>query len=84
MSTVFDTLQYTKGAEQVGIKREHAEYQAQQLVKFLDYNVVTKADFTWLEKSFDEKLKNTKNEMILKLGSLMLVGMTVLGFILKH
>lgn len=81
---IFDTLQYTKGAEEVGIKREHAEYQAQQLSKFLDYNVVTKADFEWLNKSIDEKLLNMQNAIVIRLGSLVVVGIAVLGFILKY
>jgi hypothetical protein len=98
MSLLFDTLAYTKGAEAVGIVREHAEYQAQQINKILDNNVATKSDLSLLEKYIDskfiiigerfnlieEKMKSLENRMIIKLGSLMVIGLSILGFILKH
>jgi len=88
MSAIFDTLQYTKGAVKVGIPREQAEYQAEQIAKMIDYQLVTKADVMWLEKSFDQKLKELENKLIIRLGGLMIVCsgviMSVLGFIIKH
>jgi hypothetical protein len=77
MSQIFDTLEYTKGAEAVGIKREHAEYQAQQLGKLVDNELVTKS-------YLHTELKDLENRMLIKLGGIMVVGITLLGFILKH
>jgi hypothetical protein len=75
--SVFDTLDYTKGAEAVGIKREHAEYQAKQLSKLIDDSLATKND-----------LKDLEMRLIVRLGGLMIIcsGMVIsgLGFILKH
>ena len=76
MSTLFDTLEYTKGAEQVGIVREHAEYQAKEIAKIFSYigaDVATKSDIKLiqsdiykLEKSVLEKA--TKDDLkILKI-----------------
>jgi hypothetical protein len=77
MSQIFDTLEYTKGAEAVGIKREHAEYQAQQLGKLVDNELVTKS-------YLHTELKDLENRMLIKLVGIMVVGITLLGFILKH
>lgn len=81
MSVSFDTLQYTKGAEAVGIKREHAEYQAQQISKLVNEELVT--------KSFLEiKLKELEMRMIIKMGTMMIaqtgIIFTILNSLLKH
>jgi diacylglycerol kinase family enzyme len=73
MSGIFDSLDYTKGAEAIGIKREHAEYQAQQMAKLIDNSLATKVDLLQLEQ-----------RLLIKLGSLMIAGIGILGFILKH
>ena len=73
MSIIFDTLDYTKGAEKVGIKREHAEFQAKEMAKLVKETLATKSD-----------LKDLEYRLIIKLGGIMITGMTVLGFILKH
>jgi hypothetical protein len=81
MSSLFDTLEYTQGAEKVGIKREHAEYQARQLAKLVDEQLVDKSHL-------DIKLKELEMRIVIKVGAMMVVQsgllLTVLGFLIKH
>jgi len=88
MSAIFDTLQYTKGAVLVGIPREQAEYQAEQIAKMVDYQLVTKADIIWLEKSIQQKIEDIQNKLIIKLGGMLIVCsgvvISILGFIIRH
>jgi hypothetical protein len=91
MAIFFDTLEYVKGAEAIGMQKEHAEYQAKQLANLVDNNLATKTDILVLKKDIENIRTfvlschiNLKNEMIIKLGGLMIVGMGILGFILKN
>jgi hypothetical protein len=77
MSVPFDSLDYTIGAENIGIKREHAEYQARALAKLFNEQLVTKSFLI-------HELMNLENRLVIKLGSLMIAGMGLLGFILSH
>lgn len=84
MSVAFDTLNYTKGAEAVGIKREHAEYQAQQLA-----NIANIIDQDLVTKSFlDIKLRELELRMIIKVGAMMVIQsgliITIIGLLLRH
>jgi preprotein translocase subunit Sss1 len=80
MALAFNTLEYTKGAEKVGIKREHAEYQAEQIAKFVESNLATKNDI----QDVLHKISEIEYRLTIKLGSLMLTGMGILGFVLSH
>ena len=77
MAWMFDTLQYTKGAELVGIPRTHAEYQAEQMSKLLDESLVNKHDLVDLE-----------TRLVIKFGGMMVVFasimISVLGYIIRH
>ena len=70
MSPPFDTLQYVKDAETVGIKREHAEYQAQQLSKIIDSQIVTKQNMASLEKSVTHDMKHLEKHVDHKISEL--------------
>ncbi len=67
MQSNFDTLEYTKGAEKIGIKREHAEYQAQQMASLMETTLATKQDITLLKHEIVLLEKN----ILLKLGVMM-------------
>jgi hypothetical protein len=76
MSEAFNTLEYTKGAIKVGIPREQAEYQAEQLSVLIYDKLVTKRD-----------LKELELNLFIKLGGLVVICSSlvvgVLGFIIK-
>jgi hypothetical protein len=91
MSATFDTLEYTKGAEAVGFKRDQAEYQAGQMAKLIDNQLVTKSllvnEVNSIKKhitSVEQTIIILEQKLIIKLGSIMIAGIGILGFILKH
>lgn len=83
MAVVFDSLDYTKGAEAVGIKREHAEYQAKQMMKLIDTSLATKSDINDIRKDMIQ----LEQRLLIKVGGMMVVCsgiiIAMLGFILK-
>ncbi|CAB4133942.1 hypothetical protein UFOVP265_29 [uncultured Caudovirales phage] len=68
----FDTLKYTKGAIAIGTPQEQAEYQAQQIAMLIEDTVATKKD-----------LRDLEYRLIIKLGSMMVICMSILGYIIK-
>jgi hypothetical protein len=70
MRATFDTLDYTKGAEEIGIKREHAEYQARQFAKIINENLATKSDLEKVGTSLKNDLLLTENKIDAKISSL--------------
>lgn len=81
MSTMFDTLQYTKGAELVGMPRAHAEYQAQQLGKLANEGLATKKDL-------EEMRVKIIDQLSIRVGYMMVGVVTIivalLGFVIKN
>ncbi len=78
-TSAFDTLSYTKGAEKIGIKREHAEYQAEQMGKIINDELVSRS-------FLETRLKELEMKIIIKVGAMMVVQtglvLTVIGFLL--
>jgi hypothetical protein len=76
----FDTLSYTKGAEKIGIKREHAEYQAEQMGKIVNDQLVNKSFLA-------TQLKELEMKIIIKVGAMMFVQtgliITIIGLLLR-
>lgn len=78
----FDTLEYTKGAEAIGIKREHAEYTAKKIayiVKDINDASLTKSYF---EEKLTSELQSLKQELTIRLGGIVMTCIGILGFIL--
>ena len=61
---IFDTLEYTKGAEKVGIPREQAEYQAQEIAKLLTNELITKSDLVNASSIQKNDLSKLKSELV--------------------
>jgi hypothetical protein len=70
MRATFDTLDYTKGAEAIGIKREHAEYQARAMAKMINDTLVTKNDLHLVETSLKNDVSLVKSELIKQISNL--------------
>ncbi len=95
----FDTLKYTKGAEAIGVKREHAEYQAEQMYNLIETTLSTKNDLkkvelslkTDIEKvnlSLRHEMDKLESKLTIKIGG-MIIGCTgliisVLVFLINH
>ncbi len=84
MSQVFDALEYTNGAEAVGIKREHAEYQAKQISRIANHLEIDLVTRDYLSK----ELLMMEQRLIIKMGMMMFVMgglmVSILTFMLKH
>ena len=80
MSTaiLFDTLEYSKKARAQGFTETQAEFQAEEMAKparSIDDHLSTKQDLRELEERLIYKLT-------LRLGGLMITGVTVLGILM--
>lgn len=69
-TTTFDTLMYAKKLQQAGFTQQQAEIQAEALKEIIDNNLATKQDLKDLEKN-----------LIIKLGGLMIAGITALSIL---
>jgi hypothetical protein len=79
MSIAFDTLAYSKRAQQIGFKQEQAEFLAKETAELITDELVTR-DY------LDNRLTVLQKDLMLKLGGMM-IGCTaaiisILGFIL--
>jgi len=84
---MFDTLKYTNGAIQAGYTREQAEYQANEMALLIEETLAKKEDLQGLEISLKKEIDRIKNDLIIKLGGLMIICSSaiigVLGLIMK-
>ena len=67
MTTTFDTLEYVKTLTNAGFTQEQAEAQARAMVNITDNTLATKQD-----------IKDLKNELIIKLGGMLVVSVGVI------
>ncbi|MEI8055326.1 MAG: hypothetical protein WCH10_04950 [bacterium] len=93
----FDTLQYANRLKAVGVPEKQAEVQAEVMAETIEGKLATKADIKRIEERIvlvEEKIKEleirmTQNmrelelRMTLKLGSLMIGGISVLVVLMR-
>lgn len=83
MNVLFDTLDYARGAERVGIIREHAEYQADQLAKIVE----KQSERTVTKNVMNHQLKTLEISIIKWVIGISIVQMgtilTIIGFMFK-
>ncbi|HMG15472.1 MAG TPA: hypothetical protein VK590_08505 [Saprospiraceae bacterium] len=92
MTTIrFNPLTYSRKLMDAGMKEDWAEVIAQEqadiVSNILNNEMVTKNDFIDVKRdifSLKHEFKQVENRLTIKLGSIMLVGIGILGFILKH
>ena len=77
MTALFDTLKYVKAAKESGFTEKQAEFQANELSKWFNQELVTR-------EYLDKTKKEIIDTIIIRLGGLMIAGITLLGFLLKH
>lgn len=87
---MIDTLMYVKKLEATGVPREQAELQVQIMADIVDKNYATKQDLKDLSielrqeiKDLEHKIRATEDRLTIKLGSIMVVGLSALATILK-
>lgn len=86
----FDTLQYAKKLREAGFSEQQAEIQAEALREIIDDNVATKGDILALQrdiKAVEHALKATEErltyKLTIRLGSMIVAGIVVLGVLFK-
>jgi hypothetical protein len=76
---IFDTLDFSKRAQNAGFTKEQAEFQAREAANAIETKIATKHDITDLKK----ELVLMKNELIIKFGAMLGVAIAILAAIIK-
>lgn len=92
MATIrFNPLTYSKKLEESGLDKNISETIAQEqadiISNILNNEMATKSDINGLKKDvslIQNELKMMEQRLLTRLGSIMLAGIGILGFILKH
>lgn len=63
---IFDTLDFSKRAQEAGFTKEQAEFQAREIASGVEKSLATKQD-----------LKDLELRMIIKFGGMLIVAMSV-------
>jgi len=89
-ATTFDTLMYAKKLREAGVPEKQAEIQAEALKEIIDNNLATKQDILDLkreikdvENNLTRDIKEAMDKTIIRLGSLIVIAVTVLAAIIK-
>ena len=80
MTSVF---KLTKQLESVGFSREQAEAQVQIVTEIIEDDLATKQDLKILESNLEGKIQQLEYRMIIKLGTLLVIGFTTMVTLLK-
>lgn len=76
---IFDTLDFSKRAQEAGFTKEQAEFQAREAANAIENKLATKNDIADLRKD----LKDFENRMVIKFGGMLIAAMTLYPIISK-
>ncbi len=79
----FNAIKYSKKLKGAGMEAKLADLHAEELQEVINNDLVTKSDLNTLEKSLRNDMLNLEQRMTVKLGSLMVIGIGVIGFLIK-
>lgn len=81
-------LKYESMLREAGIPEKETQAHAKATAAIIDNNLATKHDLVSLETSLKKDIEITKRDTIIWLGSivalLLTIGLSVLGYIIKH
>ncbi len=80
---MFDTLQFAKRAEEAGFTKNQAEFQAEEIAKVMETQLITKHDLLSLENNFNKSLVDLELRLILKFGGMLAIGIGILTAVVK-
>lgn len=88
MTTItFDTLSYANKLKSAGVPDKQAEIQAEALYEIIDDQLSTKKDLLILEGNIRKDIELLKKDLIIKLGSMIIISfmatISILGFLMK-
>ena len=79
----FDTLEFVRRLEEVGVSRAQAEAHVTVLRDVVFEDVAKKSDLERLEERLGTKLKLLENRLIVRLGAVIVATITVLGVVFR-
>ena len=87
----FNAITYSNRLKHAADKNEMADIQAEELANIINNDLATKRDLENTSSLLRQDLLNTKNEIVIKLGSMMIgcsafisLTIAVVGFLLKR
>ncbi len=81
-----DTLQFSKRLQKAGMNQEISEELAEAIKESASQSLdglATKKDLQGLEFKLELKMEMMKKDIIIKLGSLMVIGISILAALIK-
>jgi hypothetical protein len=79
----FDTLGYSKRLRDAGVPQLQAEAHAEAAGEFVMAELVTKTDIQTLTTHFDAKLDNLSLRLTIRLGVMLVAGISILAAVIK-
>jgi len=79
----FDTLGYSKRLRDAGVGQLQAEARAEAAGEFVMGELVTKTDIQALTTHFDAKLDNLSLRLTIRLGVMLVAGISILAAVIK-
>ena len=79
----FDTHAYVRKLRDVGVPEEQAEVQVEAIASILHDRMVTKDDQQRLEAELKRDIKELENRLLVRLGTLVVIGIGVIATLVK-
>jgi hypothetical protein len=76
---IFDTLDFSKRAQEAGFTKEQAEFQAKEAANAIENKIATKSDIIDVRKD----LVLLQKELIIKIGTMIGLGVAILAALIK-
>jgi hypothetical protein len=80
---MFNAFKYTQQLEEAGFSRKQAEAQLQIIAEIVGDDLATKQDIKMLETNLENKMQQLEYRVIIKLGTLLIVGFTTMATLMK-
>lgn len=79
MNTItFDTLEFSKRAQEAGFTKEQAEFQAREAAHAIETKLATKPELYSVRDELIKEMKLLEHRMTIKFGAMMVAGVGIL------
>lgn len=80
----FNAISYSNKMCAAGLEKKIADVVAEELSEVINNDLATKSDLFGVKNDLKHEIQAIKNEIIVKVGGMMIAGFGILGFILKR
>ena len=80
---MFNVFKFTKQLEEAGFSRQQAEIQVQVMTEIIEEDLATKQDLKILETNVRSDMQQLELRLIIKLGTLLVIGFTTMVTLMK-